>query len=96
MNGDISETAQDRHGQKREPKTNFLSGSTGVDKGRPRGPRPPVPLQWLGKKIFLVKIEGLSSFTLSVLKSSDISTRLRLTRLTFDFEHHLLLLSNFN
>ena len=29
---------------------------TGVDKGGPRGPRPP---QWPGKKIFFVKIEGL-------------------------------------
>ena len=36
------------------------------------------------KKSFFVKIERLSSFTWSVLKSSDISTRLRLTRLTFD------------
>jgi len=44
------------------------------------------------KKNIFVKIEGLSSFTWSVLKSSDISTRLRLTRLTFDFEHHLQLL----
>ena len=26
MNGDISETAQDRFGQKHEPKTNFSSG----------------------------------------------------------------------
>ena len=26
MSGDISETAQDRHGQKHEPKTNFSSG----------------------------------------------------------------------
>ena len=44
------------------------------------------------KNNFLVKIEGLSPFTWSVFKSSDISTGLRLTRLTFDFEHHLLLL----
>jgi len=43
--------------------------STGVDKGGPGGPAP----QWPGKKI--VKIEGLSNFTWSVLKSSDISTR---------------------
>jgi len=61
----------------------FSMRSTGVDKAPP---------QWPGKKRFFVKIEGLSSFTWSVLKSSDICTRLRLTRLTFDFEHHLLLL----
>ena len=53
-----------------------------------RGPRPPNGRT----KIFFVKIEGLSSSMWSVLKSSDISTRLRLTRLTFDFQHHLLLL----
>jgi len=62
-------------------------GDTGVDKGCP-GP----PNGRAKKENIFVKIEGLSSFTWSVLKSSDISTHLRLTRLTFDFEHHLLLL----
>ena len=51
-------------------------GGTGVD----RGGQPPSNAP--SKKNFFVKIEGLSSFRWSVLKSSDISTRLRLTRLT--------------
>jgi len=50
----------------------FESTNTGVDKGG-RGPSPP---NSRAKKNFFVKIEELSSFTWSVLKSSDISTRL--------------------
>ena len=55
-----------------------------IDWRRQGGARP--PNGWAKK--FFVKIEGLSSFRWSVLRSSDISTHLRFTRLTFDFEHH--------
>jgi len=57
------------------------------------GPSPHPTPNSRAKKFFLSnRLEGLSSFTWSVVKSSDISTRLRLSKLTFDFEHHLLLL----
>ena len=38
MNGDISETAQDRHGQKREPKTNWRRQRAAQRAQAPRAP----------------------------------------------------------